>query len=283
MTRIYPFLSHRIFNDSPNDLLINFINLRHYLREYVQKTERTGHKLGVYFEYLPSGISIGINDATAYMSASLLKVPLSIGIYRKIQEGRLNFESPLTVDERSIDLRSGPLGQKGAGTRLTVEEAVRLVLVESDNTAKNLLVSQLPLEEMNRVYDYLDIPITPQGFSAVTSPKNYSSIFKSLYLSTYVSNALSNRLLEHLTKANFQRGIRSGVPDTVAVAHKYGIEVAPGAEAATSYTSCGIVFLPNRPYTLCIMTSGFPVDEADGHIAHISRAAYEFTASVKTD
>lgn len=282
-TEAYPYLSRRIFIDNPNDVIINFINLRHYLREYVAKAEAGVPKLAVYFEYLPSGISIGINDVQPYLSASLLKVPLSMGIYKRIQDGQLTFEKSLTIAPGNVDKNSGTLWQKGAGAAVTVEEAVEFALIESDNTAKNLLISQLPLEEMNRVYEFLDIPTVNEGFSALISPKNYSSIFKSLYFSTYLSNDLSNRLLKHLTNAKFEGGIRAGVPPAVVVAHKYGIDAKPGAESVASFTSCGVVFLPKRPYLLCVMTGELPLAEAEAHVAHISRAIYEFTVSVKTD
>src|SRR3989338_211964 len=55
----HPFLSKRIFAENQNDILINFIPLREAMRTYMDKL---GEAAGVYFEYLPSGNSIGIND-----------------------------------------------------------------------------------------------------------------------------------------------------------------------------------------------------------------------------
>ena len=66
----YPFLSKRIFTESQNDILINFTPLRQAVRDYVAKQNT---EIGVYFEYLPSGTSIGVNDQLEVNIASQLK------------------------------------------------------------------------------------------------------------------------------------------------------------------------------------------------------------------
>ena len=53
-----PLLSPRIFVQNPNDIIINFTDLREELRSVVSE-EKSFHA-GVYFEYLPTGVSIGI-------------------------------------------------------------------------------------------------------------------------------------------------------------------------------------------------------------------------------
>ena len=91
----YPFLSKRIFVDK-NDILINFIPLRQALREYVGKQ---GGEIGVYFEYLPSGSSIGINDTKEIRLASLSKVPTVMEIYKEITRNALREDQLLTVEK----------------------------------------------------------------------------------------------------------------------------------------------------------------------------------------
>ncbi len=81
MQERYPYLSKRIFASNPNDVIVNFIPLREALKDYVEK--QTG-KVGVYFEYLPSGTSIGINDKEEIKLASLSKVPIAMSILKKI-------------------------------------------------------------------------------------------------------------------------------------------------------------------------------------------------------
>src|SRR3989344_1239102 len=50
----YPYLASRIFTENPNDIIINFTDLRQSLSEYIGEQKE---KIGIYFEYLPNGNS----------------------------------------------------------------------------------------------------------------------------------------------------------------------------------------------------------------------------------
>src|SRR5258706_4048138 len=69
----YSYLSPQIFVSEQN-ILINFVALRSSLNTYINATSDL---LGSFFEYLPSGVTIGINEKTPYVIASLLKVPVA--------------------------------------------------------------------------------------------------------------------------------------------------------------------------------------------------------------
>lgn len=86
----YKFLSKRVFLESPNDIILNFVPLRKALREYVTFQEG---RVGVYFEYLPSGISIGVNDREEVQLASLSKVPLAMAILKKVEKKKFHLKT----------------------------------------------------------------------------------------------------------------------------------------------------------------------------------------------
>ena len=98
----YKFLSKRIFATNQNDILINFVELREKLRDYIDWYSDI--QIGVYFEYLPSGISIGINDRTNFVSASLLKVPIAMGILKEIETGVIDKGTEGSSDGESVQL-----------------------------------------------------------------------------------------------------------------------------------------------------------------------------------
>lgn len=77
----YPFISRRVLVENKNDTIINLMPLREALIDYSKKTV---DKVGIYFEFLPSGNSIGINEKDQYRVSSLAKVPNVMGIYKKI-------------------------------------------------------------------------------------------------------------------------------------------------------------------------------------------------------
>ncbi|MEK7227748.1 MAG: serine hydrolase [Patescibacteria group bacterium] len=276
----YPYLSKRIFAQGQNEILINFIPLRNALRDYVDKLPDT---VGVYFEYLPSGVSIGVNDRQELAIASLIKTPLVMAIYRQIEKGVIKKDDVVTMQEEYIDKGFGNLWQRGVGTELTVSELTKITLEESDNTASKMLGSLIPKEEIRKVFDSLDIPMnTQENDKTITvSPKSYSSILRSLYLSSYLEREHSNEILDILTKTLYDDKIVAGVPSSIKVAHKIGIwDIDSVNGKGVIYNDCGIVYVPDRSYLLCIMTKTDEIN-AKLYMKTISKMIYSYVSKVR--
>lgn len=279
--RSFPMLSKRIFTQNPNDVIINFTGLRGELRSLI--TERSDMRVGLYFEYLPSGVSIGINDTQPFISASLLKTPFIMGLLRHIERGFLQEEAVLTLKEADLDSSYGTLWKEGAGYRLTVEEAIRRALTESDNTAVRALDSLMPEDMVVEVYGALDIPIEKDGNFVTTTPKNYASVFRCLYLSCFLSYEGSQRMLALLTQTQFHDGIPEGIPEGIPFAHKIGIFDPPEGDRVLRL-DCGIAYLPSRPYLLCVFVEGerSRLREIYAFTADISGRVYRYVAKMNT-
>lgn len=267
----FPLLSPRIFAINQNDILINFIPLRNKLTDYMNKK---GNAYGLYFEYLPSGNSIGVNEKRQYVFASLLKVPLVMGVYHRIEQGKIYPTQVLTIRKENLDPYFGELWKQGVGAQITLIDAIRLTLTKSDNTAKSLLFYAVPAGTIEDVFDALDIPKSLDGNQTVVTPKNYSSILKSLYLASYDNKKDSNEILNFMTQSNFDDKIAFPIPDNIKVAHKIGV-YEPTDVQNSIYTDCGIIYYPKRPYLLCAMAQS---DEpsARAFMIDVSKIIYDY-------
>lgn len=272
----FPYLSKRIFTENQNDILINFIPLRTAIREYVAKTP---DPIGVYFEYLPSGISIGVNDTLEVNLASLLKVPVVIAVYKQIENGKIKKNDVLTIKGEHLDKRFGDVWKRGEGTTLTAEEAINFSLVDSDNTSSNVLLFAVGGNAIDDVFDSLDVPKDKRGNFHIVSPKSYSSILRSLYLSSYLKEQSSNEILDILTRTKFNDRLPVGVPKNTKVAHKIGV-FSSREEPEETYSDCGIIYVPQRPYLLCIMAKS-DEEKTREHMQQLSKMVYGYVAAVK--
>jgi len=278
----FPFLAKRIFVESPNDIIINFISLRDELRFYVVGRNE---KIGIYFEYLPNGTSIGINEKEDFFRASLIKVPVVMRAYKLIEEGKLRKDDVLVIERKHIDPTYGELWKAGEGSRLTVLEAVRLIITKSDNTAyealndkigNSILQEELGQERsVTNVYDFLDIPRKELGVNQYITPKNFSSILKSLYFSAYLSYEYSNEILDFMTTSEYTQSLVEPLPKEIRVAHKFGV-YSLDKEGFNVHSDCGIIYFPQRPYILCVMVNTPDSDIAEGLIREISEKVYKF-------
>ena len=74
-----------------------------------------------------------------FFTASIIKVPVMVAVYRKVDEGELSFSQMIEIKRRIG--RPGPGGCSGSGRgRQTVGDLLLLMMTQSDNVATNALV-----------------------------------------------------------------------------------------------------------------------------------------------
>lgn len=66
------------------------------------------------------------------------------------------------------------------------------------------------------------------------------------------------------------------MPPSSAVAHKTG-----DWRYGDYHHDCGIVYLPGRPYLICMMTGGLDRDSANRLISSVNRDVYAYVAALK--
>lgn len=270
----YPLLSKRVLQEFPQDVLVNFLDLREELRKEVAPYKES---FGFYFEYLPTGTSIGVNEKNEFHAASLFKLPVVMSYYHYKERLGKKEDPQITLTKDMIDNQFGDLWKKGPGYKLKASDAVRIALEESDNTAARSLVLLIAEKDFNSVYQGLDIDLNSDNNGAILTAKNYTSILKALYFSAVLSKDSSEEILDFLTKTKFPDKLVAGVPSNVLVAHKIGdYNDDKGNEA---FMDCGIVYLPRRPYALCMLSIS---DEqaARERMQQVSKTIYEYVSSV---
>lgn len=276
----YPFLSKRISLDGyDNDLHINFVPLRTALRSYV---EGQSENISIYFEYLPSGSSIGINEDKEMLMASLIKVPTIMMIYNKIANGELSKDTMLTLEERHIDKQYGDFWEEGVGATISVEDAIHKSFIESDNTTHQMLFSLLNEEDQRNLFNNIDMRVSEENgvFQSFTSAKSYASILKSLYYSTFLPAEYSNEILNILRENHKSEGITQDIPDNIDVSRKSGII---NSEIGDIINDCAIFHYPNRPYVLCISAAGTNTEEMLKHISTVSKFVYTYIRDINNE
>lgn len=270
-------LAKRIFLSKPSDTLLNFEPLRAQLREELAYYEGD---VSLYFEYLPTGTSIRIGDTQHMVAASLLKVPVIMELHKLAETGHVNLDTQVALRSEWLDPGYGDLYKKGAGYKLTLDELSKLVLEQSDNTALNA-VQSVTAKYADRLdssaYDALDVDfVDTEEANLSMSARAYASFMKCLYFSCYLSADASQDIMAHLARSTYGGEGRLGkyIPSDVPIAHKIGVA---GNQVQSD---CGIVYVPNRNYLLCVML-GEDKDRGSEVIAQVSKVAYDYVVKAR--
>jgi len=150
------------------------------------------------------------------------------------------------------------------------------MIVESDNDAMFALIAK-HREEVLDVYRALKLPDPNTDPDDFMSPKSYSAVFRTLFNSTYLRRELSEQALKLLTETTFKDGLVAGIEDSTLVAHKFGVYAGydEKGETQNELHDCGIVYFPENPYFICVMTKGRDFNVLTTVIKDLSRIAYE--------
>lgn len=238
--------------------------------------EKKATQISVYYRDLNNGSWLGINEDEHYSPASLLKVPIMIAALKKCEKDPSFLKKKIKF-ERYIDNVVANIIDTGwvqIGKSYTVEELIVKMIAYSDNEAKNLLLLEIGDNAFNQTF--IDAGIAPLDFKYTTdiiTVKEYSSFFRLLYNATYLNKELSEKALSILSKSDFKNGLVAGIPQGITISHKFG-ERAFNENNIKQLHDCGIVYLNNEPYLICVMTRGFEFDELGKIIANVSKIVY---------
>lgn len=130
-----------------------------------QVDERTSGKLGVYLKDLDTGVSVSYHGDETWYLASTVKVPVAIAVMRRIDQGTLSLDAEVRLMESDYVDGAGPTNGRSPGTPLSVRFLMDQMLIHSDNTASDMLISLVGLDAVNAVTNEL----VPEGFGPITT------------------------------------------------------------------------------------------------------------------
>jgi beta-lactamase class A len=254
---------------------------------YIQQLQSTDPtlKVSVYGRDLHDGAWMGIDERAPYVPASLLKVHVMAYILaqadkdRSVLERRLKFPgvAAMKTEDSMVGAADSLLMKNGES--YTVKDLLFRMIAYSDNHAKELLMSTGVTEaDLDRFTQEFNASPTYEGGVRIVNAKTYSSVFRIFYNASLLSREMSEYALELLTQTRFTVGLRKYLPAGMAVASKYGFQSYAGPFAAkTQLHECGIIYSPDRPYILCVLSKSdrLSADELAEVLANVSRIVWE--------
>lgn len=251
----YEFLSSCSSHIDKKDLLVNFRPVEKKLSNKYGGKEKV--LVSLYFEYLPTGANFSINRDEKLWPASLIKIPFSMVIMKKIENGQLSMNQLLTMKDEFRDSDYGEMYRLPSGSKVSVEELLRKTLIDSDNTAYLMLANQANEKEIGEAFSHMGMEeeftqiletFQKNGESDLSiTTKRYSVFFRSLYNATYLSPYYSNMFLSILSEADCVFLCQAVLPK-IKVVHKFGIH-----ENKKIFADSGLFYIPDRPYLLTVI------------------------------
>lgn len=106
-------------------------------------------KVALFAEDLHSGKTVAIDADTPVQTASVIKLAILFEALKQIQEGKAHFDDKLTLTKDNQVSGSGVLMFFDAPHTLTLKDALTMMVIVSDNTATNLAIDHLGLNNID--------------------------------------------------------------------------------------------------------------------------------------
>jgi beta-lactamase class A len=275
---INPLLECEVGNESP---ILKSAELK--VKKAIQEQiidKNPSASIAFYYRDLNNGPTFGINEQSSYSPASLLKVPIMLAYYKYSEHDPTIFGKSLTAGKPATEFSQQIQPEKriSEGKSYTVSQLIEAMIKYSDNDATNLLFQNVNQKDFGAVFSDLGINM-PEIYNANNSMtvKDYASFFRILYNASYLNRGLSEQALALLGTVDYKGGLLAGTPKGITVAHKFGERESLGddKQVVRQLHDCGIVYHPQRPYLLCVMTKGQDFTKLSHIIAGISKIIYD--------
>lgn len=242
-------------------------------------------KTALYCVDLTTGTPVAaIRENTRVVSASTIKVPVLCCALQDVMDGRLSLDRELAIlpEDFCSDTEVFEPGYRQDGA--TLWEMLYWMIVSSDNTATNTVISLLGYDHVNRYCreiglsqtslqrKMLDFQAIAEGRNNYTSPADLYRVFSLLYHGKILNKNLRDVAFDFLSRCRSTDALQRYIPDPVPVLHK------PGGLDHLNHDA-GIFLTEDRPYYLGIFTwDGSALDgqpQQNRLIGQLSRIVYD--------
>lgn len=207
---------------------------------------------------LDSGAQYSVAGGKQMVSASSIKLLILAAFLDQVNAGRLSMDDTYTLKAADLVGGTGSLQNRTAGSTVTLREAARLMITESDNVAANILIDIMGTSAINKEASKLGLAGTQLNRRMMQSngAQNYMTaadaalILKDIYRGKLASRELSAFALKCLEEQTDDQGFLAGLPQGTSFAHKTGNLSSPDVR-----NDAGIVE-GDHPYILVAFTEG---------------------------
>lgn len=235
-------------------------------------------KIGFYYENMIDGQKLTYNEGEIFTAASVIKVPVFMCVAKLVNEGKLSWNQKVLVREEDKKPSCGALNSITGDVEMDIDSLCKLMITLSDNTATNMLVRTVGMEEMQKEFKKLGLVKTEiqreifdsegaaRGLDNYICPEEIAMLLKQVYDRTFVNEEVSKKIEDVM----LLQQIRHKIPGYVG--RKKKIANKTGEDSGTTH-DVAIVFA-EKPFVLVITSNDTDVPETERFIREVALEIY---------
>ena len=224
----------------------------------VQIIGDTKNQLAVYFLRPDREIEPFIYHSQQMAPASMIKLFVMAKTMQDVHDGKLSLDEKITIKKNDAVGGAGVTTWYNAGEQRTIEQLMTVMITDSDNTATNILIDRLGMQNINRYLQQQGFRDTVLVYKMMmgrkgkkknlSSVRDIGSFFSRLYYHQLVGEQEDKLMLAILRQQHDKECFPAALPD-YEIAHKTG-------EVNDVYVDGGIFFGQQEDFVLVILSNG---------------------------
>jgi beta-lactamase class A len=215
-------------------------------------------KVSLFARNIDTGATYTLGGDNRVRTASTIKVAIMVETFARVAEGKAKWSDEVVLTNPKKVSGSGVLQELSDGLKLTLRDAVTLMMIVSDNTATNLVLDVLTTDAVNARMDSLglqqtrvlrkiggggtshageDSVLKPFG-TGVTTPREMATLLEKLERGEVVNPAAAKEMITLMKREQHRDGIGRAIED-VEMATKAGALDRLRSDVGIVYTKRG--------------------------------------------
>lgn len=242
----------------------------------------------VVVEDVNKGKSFSLNGNESYYAASIIKVPIMAAVFAAAEEGSIRLGDFLQLRKDDIVGGSGVLQFMSLGIELPINDLVTLMIIQSDNTATNMLMDLIGMEkiqavmngfgmERSEIHHKLMIVQANRANSNEITATDMTALLTQIAQGQCVSLHASDQMVRVMKHQQLSNGLIDNLPANestiVGAIPKWELAGKTGTVEGIMH-ECALLYVNRQCMAVTVLSKDCSEDEARQMIAQIGSDVY---------
>lgn len=206
-----------------------------------------------------TGNYANINADEIFPTASIIKLPVLVQLFRSIEKNQLTIYDEMPLTEYYRTEGSGSLQFKAANSKYSIDTLARMMITESDNSATNMIMAKLGsmtdinsgIREWGLKHTYVQTWLPDLGGTNHSTARDMAQILYNIDNPKFLSTSSREKIFDYMGHVHNNRLIAAGIPSNATFLHKTG-------DIGKMLGDAGIVFAPNGKKYIVVIFANRP-------------------------
>lgn len=246
----------------------------------------------VAIENVLTGESFSLNGNESFYAASIIKIPIMAAVFAAAEEGSIRLGDFLQLRKDDIVGGSGVLQFMSPGIELPINDLMTLMIIQSDNTATNMMIDLVGMEKIQAVMSGfgMDRSEIHHKLMIVQANRTNSNEITAADMTTLLTQIAQGKCVslhasEQMVRIMKQQQLSNGLIDHLPANESPLVGAIPKWELAGKtgliegiMHECALLYVHDRCVAVTVLSEGYTEDEAREMIAQIGSDVYRYAS-----